>query len=76
MKNLTLSLEEDTLLLARKVALEHNTTVNQLVRDYLTRLVEEHGRQTAALDRMRKHMAEGIYEVGTIDWKRDDLYER
>ncbi len=49
MKNLTLALEEDILLAARKLALDRNTTVNKLVREYLRNFVEEQSRRKAAL---------------------------
>lgn len=76
MRNLTLAVEEEVLLEARKLALERNTTVNQLVREFLARLVEEHGRRTAALSRLRGHMQDGLFDVGEIDWRREDLHER
>jgi predicted HicB family RNase H-like nuclease len=40
-QNLTLVVDEDLLLAARKVALDQRTSVNQLVREYLAALVEE-----------------------------------
>ncbi len=76
MKNLTLAVEEDVLLEARKLALERKTTVNQLVRDYLAQLVEEQGRRKASLARLRQHMHAGLFEVGVIGWRREDLHDR
>ena len=76
MKNLTLAVEEDVLLEARKLALERNTTVNQLVREYLAQLVEEQGRRKASLARLRGHMHGGLFEVGEIGWRREDLHDR
>ena len=47
-QNLTLVIDEDILLAARKIALDRRTSVNQLVREYLTTLVEEsEGRRMA-----------------------------
>ena len=43
-KNLTLTIDEDLLRSARKVALDRDTSVNQLVRTYLSALVHESGR--------------------------------
>lgn len=76
MKNLTLAVEEDVLLEARKLALERGTTVNRLVRDHLKQLVEEQGRRRAALQRLRGRMERGLYEVGDETWQRETLYER
>ncbi len=76
MKNLTLALEEDILLAARKLALDRNTTVNKLVREYLRNFVEEQSRRKAALARLSKMMDSGILEVGPRTWSREDLHER
>jgi hypothetical protein len=77
MTNLTLTVDEDILRLARIKALEMGTSVNALVREYLKQLA---GRSTAA---------EGVAEFlaatdgagagsGTEgrSWSRDELYER
>jgi len=75
-QNLTLSIEKDVLLEARKYALEHDTTVNQLVRDYLADLSGLEGRRRLARERLLAAMDRGIAEVEPITWKREDLYER
>jgi len=51
-KNLTLTLDEDLLRAARKVAIDRNTSINQMVRDYLERLVREADQRQAALARL------------------------
>lgn len=76
MKNVTLAVEEEILLAARKLALERNTTVNKLIREYLKQLVEEDTSRQAALESLGRLMKKGIVEVGQKDWKRADLYER
>jgi hypothetical protein len=50
--------------------------VNQLVREYLTALVEEPGRGRLAKARLRTMFETGIVEVGDRKWSRDDLYDR
>jgi hypothetical protein len=75
-QNVTLVIEEDLLLAARKVALDQRTSVNQLVRDYLASLVEEAGRRRLARERLRQSFATGIVCVGDRKWSRDDLYDR
>jgi hypothetical protein len=74
--NLTLVLDEELLLAARKLALERRTSVNQLVRDYLTGLVASESRKQAARESLKKMMEKGLYEVGEITWTREDLYDR
>lgn len=75
-KNLTLTLDEDLLRAARKVALDRNTSVNQLVRDYLAGLVNETDRQQAALDNLERSFREDRVRVGRRTWTRQDLHER
>lgn len=76
MKNLTLAIDEDVLLAARKLALERNTTVNQMVRDFLTGLANQSDRRQAARERILRFMKEKRVEVGDVSWSRDELYER
>lgn len=75
-QNLTLVVEEDLLSAARKVASDRGTSVNQLVRDFLTMLVAESGRKRLARARLERMMSIGLVEVGERTWNREDLYER
>ena len=75
-QNLTLVVEEDLLLAARKIALDQRTSVNQLVRDYLAALIEEPSRRRLARARLKKMFETGLVRVGEKTWTRDDLYER
>ena len=75
-QNVTLVVDEDLLLAARKVALDQRTSVNQLVREYLVALVEQPGRRRLARTRLKKAFETGLVEVGDRTWSRDDLYDR
>jgi hypothetical protein len=75
-QNVTLVVDEDLLLAARKVALDQGTSVNQLVREYLSALVEEPGRRRLARARLRRAFETGLVDIGDRTWTRDDLYER
>jgi len=75
-KNLTLTLDENLLRAARKVALDRNTSVNQLVRDYLARLVRETDQRQTALARLEEFFRNNSIQVGRRNWKREDLHER
>ncbi len=76
MKNVTLAIDDEVLSAARKYAAKHNTTVNGLVRDYLTRLAAHEDRAANA----RKALAE-LARTSTWDpgpdwtWNREDAYE-
>ena len=75
-QNVTLVIDEDLLLAARKVALDQRTSVNQLVREYLARLVEEPSRRRLARARLRKAFETGLIRAGDRKWIRDELYDR
>jgi hypothetical protein len=74
-QNVTLVVDEDLLLAARKIALDRGTSVNQLVREYLTALVEDAGRKRMARARLKMAFDKGLIKVGK-KWRREELYER
>jgi hypothetical protein len=76
MKNITLAIDEELLREARRIASERNTSVNALVRDYLSELVARKARTKDLLKRLRKLSKEGGMVVGPITWSRDDIHER
>jgi hypothetical protein len=75
-QNLTLVVEDDLLLAVRKIALDRRTSVNQLVREYLTALMNDSGRRRLARARLSEVFEAGLVEVGEPTWSRADLYER
>ncbi len=75
-RNLTLTLDDDLLRLARKVAIDRNTSVNQLVREYLEQLAREADERKAAIEDLRDFFQNSRTEIGPITWRREDLYER
>ena len=44
MKNITLSVDENVLAIVRRYALEQNSSVNQLVREFMTSIAQRHDR--------------------------------
>ena len=76
MRNLTLAMDDEILREARKLALDDNTTINQLVREYLKELVETRGRRSSARARIKQSMREKRVAVGPRTWSREDLHER
>ena len=75
-RKVTLVVEEDLLLAARRVALDQRTSVNRLVRQYLAALVEEPSRRRLARARLKKAFETGLVDVGDRNWSRDDLHDR
>jgi hypothetical protein len=77
--NITLSLDDKLVKEVRKIAVERDTTLTGLVRDYLQQLAEESAasgrrrRQREALERsFRKYQ----FKFGPRTWKREDLHVR
>ena len=75
-QNLTLTVDEELLRDARKVALDRKTSVNQLVREYLEQLVSERSRQQSARKWIGELFEKSSIVVGKRAWNRDDLHER
>jgi hypothetical protein len=74
MANLTLVIEEDLLLRARKKALDQGTSVNAVVRNYL----EDYAGRPDASEAMRafvKHAA-SFGARSKKPWTREELYDR
>jgi hypothetical protein len=75
-KNVTLVVDVDLFLAARKVALDQRTSVNQLVREYLAALVEEPSRRRLARARLTAAFKAGLVDVGDRNWSCENLYDR
>lgn len=74
MKNITLSIDEKTLEAGRSYARAHNTTLNSLVRELLTRTVASDAK-TSAQELIRLAKTNAGDSKGW-QWNRRDLYER
>jgi hypothetical protein len=76
MKNITLAIDEKVLRQVRRYAAEHDTTVNALVRDYLTGLVSQEERAAEARRRLVKMSEESEGRLGpNWKWNREEIYE-
>ena len=73
---LSLTLDEALLRAARKVALDRNTSVDDLIREFLTRLAHEAGPQVPAMAELDELFRTTQIEIGTPSWTREDLHER
>jgi hypothetical protein len=74
MANLTLVIEEDLLLRARKKALDQGTSVNAVVRNYL----ESYAGRPDAAQAMREFIEMARNSGGRSEgpWTREELHER
>jgi hypothetical protein len=76
MRNITLSVDEDVLTAVRRHAAERNSTVNALVREYLTNLAAHQDRAGRARARLRQLSKQSQGRLGKKTWSRDDLHDR
>jgi hypothetical protein len=75
MKNVTLAIDEEVLRAARRYAANRDTTVNALVRDYLTSLVAFEEKAAKARERLVELSDTSEGRMGSWEWKRGDAYE-
>jgi hypothetical protein len=76
MRNITLSVEESVLAAVRRVAAERNSSVNALVREFLTNLASQQDQAKRARARIRQLSAQSQGQLGWKTWSREDLHER
>jgi hypothetical protein len=77
--NLTLSLDEELIKKVRKMAVERNTTLTGMVRDYLEKLAAEDaasGRRRREREALERSFASFRFKVGKRTWTRADLHAR
>lgn len=77
--NVTLSLEDELVKEVRKIAVERDTTLTGLIRDYLEKLAAENaasGRKRRERETLERSFERFQFKVGKRAWKRADLYAR
>ena len=76
MKNITLSVDEKVLRAARRYAAERDSSVNGLVREFLTGIAEREDTARSARRRIRELSRRSNARIGAKSWTRDDLHAR
>jgi hypothetical protein len=76
MKNITLSIDEKVLTAVRRYAVEKNSSVNGIVREYLTGLAERQDRASQVRRELRRLSDRSKARIGRRSWNRDQLHER
>jgi ribbon-helix-helix CopG family protein len=77
--NITLSLKDELVKQVRKLAIDRDTTLTGLVREYLIELVQQDaaaGRKRREREALERSFEEFQFRVGKKTWKRADLYAR
>ena len=75
-KNITLSVDAGVLAKVRRIAAEKKTTVNALVRCYLTRMVDHEDRAKKARLELAKLSERSTWDPGPdFKWSREEIYQ-
>ena len=77
MPNITLSIDDEVVKKVRKYAIDKNTTLTALVREYLQSIasMDEISRDMA-INRVKESFTRYGRNMGQRRWKREDLYDR
>lgn len=76
MRNITLSVEDEVLEAARLYAVERKSSINALVREYLTNIAQHQNRAGRARARLKQLSNKSQGRLGKKAWTREDLHER
>lgn len=77
MSNITMTLDDEIIKKVKKIAVEKNTTLTGLVRDYLTGIAKrEDQRMEEVISQLSEIMNSSDMVVGGITWTRDELHEQ
>jgi len=77
--NITLSLPDELVKRVRKIAVDRDTTLTGLVREYLGELTKQEaaaGRKRREREALERSFEQFQFRVGKRTWKREDLHER
>ena len=77
--NITLSLDDELVKKVRKIAVERDTTLTGMVRDYLEKIAVEDaasGRRRRECEALERSFERFRFKVGKRTWNRADLYAR
>ncbi len=76
--NITLSIDDELIKEVRKIAVERDTTLTGLVRDYLKDLTMEHqrtGRKRREREALERSFRQFQFRIGRKTWTREELHE-
>jgi len=76
MKNITLSVDEKVLAAVRRYAAEQGSSINALVREFLTGIHQYQDRAGKARSQLRQMSRRSKARIGAARWTRDELHDR
>ncbi len=77
MSNITLKVDDEIIRKVRKIAIDKDSTLTQMVREFLCTVAEgDRAVRTLAVYQLMKSFEELGRDMGRRDWSRGELYER
>jgi len=77
MSNITLSVSSEIIKKVRKIAIEKNTTLTAMVREFLVSVASQDVQQKKeATSRLRESFQTVSRDMGGRNWTRETLYDR
>ena len=76
MTNVTLSVDEEDLKQARVLALEHGTSLNAVIREFIKDYIGRTKRYRQVTERILRAAEHSHFDSGGRGWTRDELHER
>jgi predicted transcriptional regulator len=77
--NVTLSLDEDLVKRVRKIAVDRDTTLTGLIRQYLEQVATDDsalGRKRREREALEDSFKKFQFKIGKRNWTREDLHDR
>lgn len=77
MPNITLSVDEDIVKKVRKIAIDKNTTLTAMIREFLYSVAARDTQlKNGAVSKLKRSFKTISRDMGSKKWSRQDLYER
>ena len=77
MSNITLSVDDAVIRKVRKIAVDKNTTLTAMVRDYLSSVAaQEAATRDQVANELRESFGRYSVDMGRHTWTREELHER
>ena len=77
MSNITLSVDDEVIKKVRKIAIDKNTTLTAMVRDFLTSVANRDALEKKdTINKLKESYDKLSRDMGRRQWTRESLYER
>jgi ABC-type metal ion transport system substrate-binding protein len=77
MSNITLNVDDEVIKKVRKIAIDKNTTLTAMVREYLNSVAaRDDQRKQESVQKLQKSFQTMSRDMGKRNWSREDLHVR